>query len=214
MAHTPAPEAIATAGRQLAELGLSRGSAGNISVREGETIYMSPTGAVLGDLDPGDLAVLDVDGAHRAGPRPSKEYPLHRALYRRDPEIRAVVHLHSRDAAAVSCLPPWSPRSAIPPITPYFVMRVGQTPLIPYAPPGDARQADDIEALDFPFRAVLLQNHGPVTAGTTMAGAVDAAIELEEASAILLSIGDRRPVLLPAEAVDELTRAYGSPWSR
>ncbi|NDL60815.1 class II aldolase/adducin family protein [Phytoactinopolyspora mesophila] len=208
-----APAAIVQAGHHLSSLGLSRGTAGNVSMREGDLITISPTGAVLGNLAPQELAVLTMDGAHVAGPRPSKEYPLHLALYRRDPEARAVVHLHSRHAAAVSCLPPWSASSALPPITPYFVMRVGQTPLIPYAPPGDPVQAEGIENLGFAFRAVLLQNHGPVTAGTSMAAAIDAATELEEACAIILALGDQDPVPLSAQATADLSRRYGSPWS-
>jgi ribulose-5-phosphate 4-epimerase/fuculose-1-phosphate aldolase len=216
-AHRATPHhvrhAIADAGRLLTELGLSRGSAGNISMREGDSVVMSPTGAALGDLDPESLSVLTVDGAHVGGPKPSKEYPLHRALYRRDPDVRAVVHLHSRSAAALSCVPPWSERSALPPITPYFIMRVGQTPLIPYAPPGDPEQAQDIERLGFAFRAVLLQNHGPVTAGTSMASAIDAAIELEEACAIMLTLGEREPIPLPPDAATDLAQRYGTPWA-
>lgn len=208
-----ARELVVRAGRWLAEQGLARGTAGNLSVRHGETILVTPTGAELGAIEPGALAVLDLDGTHLSGPRPSKEYPLHRALYRRDPAARAVVHLHSRRSTAVSCLPAWSPRSAVPPITPYFVMRVGQVPLIPYADPGDARQAAKIEGLPFPFRAALLQNHGPVTAGHTMAAALDVAAELEESCAILLELGAHRPVVLSEGVAASLARRYGSPWS-
>ncbi|MFJ4122712.1 class II aldolase/adducin family protein [[Kitasatospora] papulosa] len=203
---------LAAAGARLAALGLSPGSSGNLSVRIDDRVLITPTGADLAEVDPDGLSVLGLDGTHLDGPRPSKEFPLHGAFYRRDDATRAVVHLHARNATAVSCLPPWSARSAVPPLTPYFVMRVGQTPLIPYAPPGDADQAEALALLPFPLRAALLQNHGPVLAGPTMARAVDAAVELEEVSALLLSLGERSPRLLtPAEA-DVLARTYDSPW--
>ena len=202
---------LAAAGARLAALGLSPGSSGNLSVRIDDRVLITPTGADLAEVDPDGLSVLALDGTHLDGPRPSKEFPLHGAFYRRDDATRAVVHLHARNATAVSCLPPWSARSAVPPLTPYFVMRVGQTPLIPYAPPGDADQAEALALLPFPLRAALLQNHGPVLAGPTMARAVDAAVELEEVSALLLSLGERSPRLLtPAEA-DALARTYDSP---
>jgi 3-dehydro-4-phosphotetronate decarboxylase len=207
----PRDELVA-AGAKLAALGLSPGSSGNLSIRVGDTIVMSPTGSDLAALDADALSVLDFDGVLLDGPKASKEFPFHRALYRRDPSCRAIVHLHSRAAAAVSCLPAWSEHSAVPPLTPYFVMRVGQTPLVPYAAPGNTSQAALIEELPFPFRAALLQNHGSLTSGTSMAAAVDAAIELEEVCTLLLSIGDRpMRVLTPAETA-ELAEKYDSPW--
>ncbi|OEV07924.1 class II aldolase/adducin family protein [Streptomyces nanshensis] len=206
-------EDLVRAGARLAASGLSPGSSGNLSVRDGDTVLITPTGADLAALEGDALSVVGLDGVHRAGPRPSKEFPLHLAFYRRDPDAAAVVHLHSRHATAASCLPPWSERSAVPPLTPYFVMRVGTTPLIPYADPGDPAQADAVARLPFPFRAALLENHGPVTAGRTMSAAVAAATELEEVSALLLLLGDRTPRLLPPGVAASLARRYGSPWS-
>ncbi|MFB4426502.1 class II aldolase/adducin family protein [Streptomyces sp. QL37] len=203
---------LAAAGARLAALGLSPGSSGNLSVRVDDRILITPTGADLADVDPDGLSVLDLAGTHLDGPRPSKEFPLHSAFYRRGAGNRAVVHLHARNATAVSCLPPWSVRSAVPPLTPYFVMRVGQTPLVPYAPPGDADQAEGLARLPFPFRAALLQNHGPVLAGPSMARAVDAAVELEEVSALLLALGERSPRLLTPEEAGALGEKYDSPW--
>ncbi|MGY0488957.1 class II aldolase/adducin family protein [Streptomyces sp. WG-D5] len=204
---------LAAAGAHLASLGLSPGSSGNLSVREGDRVLITPTGADLAAVDPDGLTTLDLNGAHLDGPRPSKEFPLHTAFYRRDPEARAVVHLHSRQAAAASCLPAWSARSALPPLTPYFVMRVGQTPLLPYAPPGDAEQAAELERLPFPFRAALLQNHGPVVSGTTVRAAVDTAVELEETAALLLTLGERQARLLTPHEAQHLAAAYGTSWT-
>lgn len=203
---------VATAAR-LSQLGLSPGSSGNVSVREGDAIVMSPTGSDLAALDVDHLSVLDFNGTLLEGPKASKEYPLHRAMYRRRAEHMAVVHLHSSHASAVSCAAPWSSHSAVPPLTPYFVMRVGQTPLIQYADPGDATQAELVEALAFPFRAALLQNHGLITAGTTMQSALDSAVELEEACKLLLLLGSQPPRLLTAEEAARVAAKSSSPWS-
>ncbi|MFJ9130462.1 class II aldolase/adducin family protein [Streptomyces sp. NPDC102340] len=208
-----AREELAATGAHLASLGLSPGSSGNLSIREADRVLITPTGADLAALDADGLSVLDLDGTHLAGPRPSKEFPLHTAFYRRDPTTRAVIHLHSRHAAAISCRPAWSEHSALPPITPYYVMRVGQTPLLPYAPPGDAQQAADLEQLPFPFRAALLQNHGPVVSGTSLTAAVDAAVELEETAALLLALGQSPARLLTTDETRVLADKYGTPWS-
>ncbi|MER5438447.1 class II aldolase/adducin family protein [Streptomyces sp. NPDC002790] len=204
---------LAAAGAHLAALGLSPGSSGNLSVREGDHVLITPTGADLAALDPDNLTTLDLSGTHLDGPRPSKEFPLHTAFYRRDPEARTVVHLHSRHAAAASCLPSWSTHSALPPLTPYFVMRVGQTPLLPYAPPGDAQQAAELEQLPFPFRAALLQNHGPVVSGASVAAAVDTTVELEETAALLLALGQHPARLLTLQEARHLADKYGTAWS-
>ncbi|MDQ1597444.1 MAG: 3-dehydro-4-phosphotetronate decarboxylase [Microbacteriaceae bacterium] len=204
---------LVAAGRRLAALGLSPGSSGNLSVRVGDAIVMSPTGSDLAALDAEQLSVLDFDGNLLSGPKASKEYPFHRAMYRRSEETHAIVHLHSTHAVGVSCLEPWSAMSAIPPITPYFVMRVGQTPLIPYAAPGDSSQAAVIENLGFPFGAVLLQNHGSITSGSTMGTAVEAAIELEEACKLLLLLGTKPARYLTSGEALALASTYSSSWT-
>ncbi|MFJ8826940.1 class II aldolase/adducin family protein [Streptomyces sp. NPDC102467] len=204
---------LAATGARLASLGLSPGSSGNLSIREGDRVLITPTGADLAAIDADRLTVLDLAGTHLDGPRPSKEFPLHTAFYRRDPAARAVIHLHSRHAAAISCRPAWSQRSALPPLTPYFVMRVGQTPLLPYAPPGDAQQAADMEQLTFPFRAALLQNHGPVVSGPSLAAAMDAAVELEETAALLLTLGGLPARVLTEAEARAMADKYGMPWS-
>lgn len=210
---TDAATALLAAGRAVVAAGLSPGTSGNVSVRTEELVLISPTGARLDDLDAGRLSVVDLDGRPVEGPAPSKEHWLHRAMYRRDPATRAVVHVHSHAAVAASCLPPWSATSAVPPLTPYFVMRVGQTPLISYAPPGDRAQADRVEQLDLPLRAVLLQNHGPVVAGASLEAAVEATVELEEAARLHVTLAGRRPAPLAEEDVLALAERYGTPWT-
>ncbi|BCW68425.1 class II aldolase [Arthrobacter sp. NicSoilB4] len=204
---------LVQAGAHLAALGLSPGSSGNLSVRIGDTIVMSPTGADLASLEADKLSRLTLAGEFLDGPKASKEFPLHQAMYARDPSAVSVVHLHSPHAAALSCTEPWAAHSALPPITPYLVMRVGQVPLIPYAAPGNVSQGEHIDGLDLDFRAILLQNHGPLTAGTSVQQAVDAIIEIEEAAKLVLLLQDRPTRLLTDPEIRELTRTYGTSWA-
>lgn len=91
-------------------------------------------------------------------------------------------------------------------------MRVGQTPLLSHAAPGDAGQARERERLPFPLRAALLQNHGPVVSGGSVRAAVDAAVGLEEVCAPVLALGDRPARLPTEEEAGELAGRYGSCW--
>jgi len=159
---------IVAAGRALVAAGLSPGSSGNLSARDGDLVLMTATGTQLGDLSAADLAVLDADGRHVDGPKPSKEVSLHVALYAKNPGHLAVVHVHSPAAVALSCLAPWSEESAIPPLTPYSLMRVGQVPLLGFVAPGDPAMGDLITDSPHPFRAALLANHGAVVSGESI----------------------------------------------
>jgi ribulose-5-phosphate 4-epimerase/fuculose-1-phosphate aldolase len=202
---------LLAAGVRVVEAGLSPGSSGNISVRDGDRILLSGTGVSLGGMRPEDVAVLDLEGRHLDGARPSKESPLHVAFYQRDPRHRAVVHVHAASSVAVSCLAPWSDHSAVPPLTPYFVMRVGQTPLLPYRAPGDPALGADLRACPWVMRAALLANHGSVLAGAELEEAVDRAVELEEACRItLLTTGLARREL-DKDATAELARRWSTP---
>lgn len=204
------------AGRHLESLGMSPGSAGNLSVRVGDRIYISSTGQALGGLSEDTLSIMELSPeglVHVGGPRPSKEHGLHGALYHRDPEAVCVVHLHSTHAVAASCLPPWSEHSALPPLTPYLLMRLGNLPLIPYRPPGDADQAQMLRELNIACHGALLQNHGPVVAGGTVTEAVDRAIEVELAAQTTMLVGQTpgARVLSDREA-EHLTETYDRPW--
>ena len=208
---SPVDELLAAGARVVAD-GLSPGTSGNISVRDGDRVLVSGSGTSLGRLGPDDVAVLDLDGRHLGGARPSKEWPLHLAFYARDVAHRAVVHVHSPYAVAASCLEPWSEASAVPPLTPYYVMRVGQAPLLPYRPPGDPGLGDDLAACPWELRAALLANHGSVLAGRDAAEACERAVELEEACRItLLTTGLPRRELTP-EATRHLAARWSSPW--
>ena len=190
--------------------GFSVGSAGNISVRLDDGFLITPTNSSLGRLDPARLAKLDAAYSHVGGDRPSKEVFMHRAFYAARPDCGAVVHLHSTMATAVACLPDVDPANPIPPLTPYFVMRVGRSmPVVPYYRPGDAAMEPAIAAAAREARAVLLANHGPVVSGRTLADAVYAAEELEEAAKLFLLLRGADARLLSRAQVDDLLSAFG-----
>jgi ribulose-5-phosphate 4-epimerase/fuculose-1-phosphate aldolase len=190
--------------------GFSVGSAGNISVRLPDGYLMTPTNSSLGRLDPDRLSKLDVDFRHIGGDKPSKEVFMHRAFYQARGDAGAVVHLHSTQATAVSCLPDVDQSNPIPPLTPYFVMRVGRRmPIVPYYRPGDPSMEPAIHAAAKDARAVLLANHGPVVSGQTLTDAVYAAEELEEAAKLFLLLRVQSPRLLNTAQVDDLLATFG-----
>jgi len=189
--------------------GYSVGSAGNISVRLGDGYLMTPTNSCLGRLDAGRLSRLDAGFGHVGGDAPSKEVFMHRAFYCARPDAGAVVHLHSTMATAVACLPGLDTENPIPPLTPYFVMRVGRRlPVVPYYRPGDPAMEPAIAEEARTARAVLLANHGPVVSGKTLTDAVHAAEELEEAAKLFLLLrGPPSRTLTPAQ-VDDLLATF------
>ena len=179
----------------------------------GDTGVGADAFAAPGDLAPDDLSVLDLTGAHLGGPAPSKEVALHLAMYAKDPAHTAVVHVHSPSAVALSCLEPWSAHSAVPPLTPYALMRVGQVPLLPFVAPGDPAMGALVGDSPLPFRAALLSNHGAVVSGEDLDRAVQSTIELEEACRIaLLTQGAARRLIAP-DQVRAITAAWGMPWT-
>jgi ribulose-5-phosphate 4-epimerase/fuculose-1-phosphate aldolase len=189
--------------------GFSVGSAGNISVKlsaeAGDGYLITPTNSSLGRLDAARLSRLDAAFRHVDGDKPSKEVFMHRAFYRARAEAGAVVHLHSTQATAVACLPDVDHDNPIPPLTPYFVMRVGRRmPIVEYYRPGDPAMEPAIHAAAQNARAVLLANHGPVVSGKTLTDAVYAAEELEEAAKLYLMLRHAAPRLLTKPQVEEL----------
>jgi ribulose-5-phosphate 4-epimerase/fuculose-1-phosphate aldolase len=179
-------EAIVGFGKSMFERGLTAGSSGNISVRLDDGWLLTPTNASLGSLDPASLAKLDWSGNLLTGDKPSKEAPLHRAVYEERIGAGAVVHLHATHAAAVSCMAGLQSDECIPPLTAYFVMKIGKLPLVPYFRPGDPAVADAIRGLASKHAAVLLANHGPVVSGRSLEAAVYAMEELEETAKLFL----------------------------
>ena len=199
-----AREAICRLGQSLFRRGLTYGSSGNISVRLEDGWLMTPTNVSLDDLDPARLSRLDAEGRLVAGDPPTKESVLHRAMYGERPGDGAVVHLHSTHAVAVSVLEGVDPADVLPPITAYYVMRVGRLPLVPYYPPGDRTLAEAVAALAGRHHAVLLANHGPVVSGTSLSAAAAAIEELEETARLHLLLRGERVRLLTAGQVAAL----------
>jgi ribulose-5-phosphate 4-epimerase/fuculose-1-phosphate aldolase len=210
LTESAAREAICRLGASIFSRGLTFGSSGNISVRVAEGGWlMTPTNASLGELDPARLSRIGEDGRLLGGDAPTKEAFLHRVMYEGRSDARAVVHLHSTHSVAVSCLADVDPDDALPPITAYYVMRVGRLPLVPYFPPGDARLAEAVRPLVGRHHAVLLANHGPVVAGTSLTAASGAIEELEETARLHLLLHGRRVRLLTPEQVRELRSGPG-----
>jgi 3-dehydro-4-phosphotetronate decarboxylase len=204
-------EAICRTGASIFRRGLTAGSSGNISVRLKEGGWlMTPTNASLGGLDPARLAKLGPGGELVGGDRPTKESFLHRVMYEERPATGAVVHLHSTHSVAVSCLAEIDPADVLPPITAYYVMRVGRLPLVPYFRPGDLALAEAVRPLAGKHHAVLLANHGPVVAGSDLDAAVNAIEELEETAKLHLLLQGRRTRYLTQEQVAELRAAFPS----
>src|SRR5688572_23493336 len=185
-------ESICAAGASLFNRGLTHGSTGNISVALPDGGWlMTPTGSSLGTLDPARLSKLDAAGKLISGDAPTKEAFLHTTMYDRRPKSGAVVHLHSTHSVAVSCLDGIDHGNCLPPITAYYVMRIGTLPLVPYFPPGDATLADAVGKLAGKHHAMLLANHGPVVAGSSLSAAQDAIEELEETARLFLMLRDK-----------------------
>jgi len=210
MSETKLREDICRFGRSLFERGLTPGSSGNISVRlEDGGWLVTPTNASLGFLDPAKLSRLSADGKLVSGDAPTKEVPLHTALYQSRSSARAVVHLHSTHSVALSMLPEIDPRAALPPMTPYYLMRCGATALVPYYRPGDPAVAAAIRGLAGKYSSVLLANHGPVVAGDTLEAAVFAIEELEETARLYLLLRGLNPRYLSPEQVEDLAKTFG-----
>ncbi len=210
MSETKLREDICRFGRSLFERGLTPGSSGNISVRLDDGGWLvTPTNSCLGFLDPARLSRLDASGHLQSGDAPTKEIPLHRALYKTRHSAKAVVHLHCAHCVALSMLPDIDPQAALPPMTPYYVMRCGRTALLPYFAPGDSAVAGAIESLAGKYSCVLLSNHGPVVASETLQGAVFAIEELEETAKLYLMTRGMNPRMLTEDQVADLAAKFG-----
>jgi ribulose-5-phosphate 4-epimerase/fuculose-1-phosphate aldolase len=200
---------IAKVARSLYDRGLTHGSTGNISARLPDGRWLvTPTGSSFGSLDASRISLLDEAGTLLAGDKPSKETFLHRAMYRERPRAAAVVHLHSTHSVAVSVLAEIDPADVLPPLTAYYVMRIGTLPLVPYHPPGDPALADAVAGFATRHHAVLLANHGPVVAGSSLEAATDAVEELEATARLFLTLNGRACRCLGCDEVEVLRRRF------
>jgi len=201
-------EEIVRFGCSLFDRGLTAGSTGNISVRLDDGWLLTPTNACLGNLDPARLAKLDWQGRSISGDTPSKEAFLHRSMYEERSGAGAIVHLHSTHSAAVSCMSGLDHANCLPPLTAYFVMKIGRLPLVPYYRPGDPALGDAIKGLAGKHSAVLLANHGPVVSGSSLEAAVYATEELEETAKLFLLLRNTATSPLNNAQIEELKTVF------
>ena len=226
--HAALRDELCRVGRALYARGYAHASAGNLSVRlAGEDgaddgFLITPTDACLGTLVPERLAHVGPDGTQRSGERASKTLALHRRIYASAPEARCVLHTHSTHLVALTLAAPgqgvWSAEAVLPPITPYFVMKVGRVPLIPYHRPGDPAVAERVAAAiaagrarGAPIRAVMLDRLGPKVWADSPAAALATLEELEETARLWL-MTTPRPTPLTEAQLAELAAAFGCPW--
>jgi 3-dehydro-4-phosphotetronate decarboxylase len=211
-------EEICRVGASLFARGYVHASAGNISMRVGDGFLITPTEACLGTLDPARLAHVGADGVQTGGDRASKALALHRRIYETAADARCVIHTHSTHLVALTLQGVWSDDDIVPPITPYFVMKVGHVPLIPYHRPGDPAAADAVAeriarfaAQGTPIRAVMLDRLGPNVWHDSPAAAM-AVLEELEATARLWLMCVPRPAPLGTAQIEDLRRAFGAVW--
>jgi ribulose-5-phosphate 4-epimerase/fuculose-1-phosphate aldolase len=211
-------EEVCRVGASLFARGYVHATAGNISVRLDDGFLITPTDACLGFLDAARLAKVDSRGEQVAGDRASKTLALHRRIYAADPSARCVIHTHSTHLVALTLAGVWKPDDVVPPITPYYVMKVGHTPLIAYHRPGDpavgdlvAQAIERFAARGTPIRSVMLERLGPNVWHDSPGAAMAVLEELEETAKLWLACGrDVKP--LDAQQIDELKRAFGARW--
>ena len=201
-------EEICEIAKSFFDRGLTHGSTGNISARCEDGWLLTPTGSNLGRLDPARLSKLDWTGRLISGDAPSKENFLHLAMYHERSRNQAVIHLHSTHSVAVSVLEDVNPADVLPPITAYYVMRIGGLPLVPYYAPGDMKLADAVRGFAGKHHAMLLANHGPVVAGSSLSAASDAVEELEATAKLYLLLRGQRIRTLTDAQVAELRARY------
>src|SRR6202453_3876042 len=206
---------ICRVGRSLFERGYVHSTAGNISVRLTEGFLITPSEACLGFLKPDVLAKVGADGVQLSGERASKTLTLHRRLYAADPDAACVIHTHSTHLVALTLAGVWKREDILPPLTPYFVMKVGHVPLIEYHRPGDpavgdlvAQVIEGMRGQGTPIRAVMLDRLGPNVWHSTPASAMAALEELEETARLWLLAAQPKP--LTPEQIDQLRQHFGA----
>jgi 3-dehydro-4-phosphotetronate decarboxylase len=218
MNETELRQEICRVGRSLFKRGYVHSTAGNISVRLPDGFLITPTEACLGFLQPDALSKVGADGVQVSGERASKTLALHRRIYAADADAACVIHTHSTHLVALTLAGVWKREDILPPITPYYVMKVGHVPLIEYHRPGDAAVGELVaqiiermRAQATPIRAVMVDRLGPNVWHTTLAGAMAALEELEETARLWLLTG-RKPEPLTAEQINQLRQHFGASW--
>lgn len=213
MSESKLREQICVWAKSLFDRGLTGGASGNISVRTSEGGFLvSPTGSSFGNLDPAQLSRFDEQGNHIDGLESTKEMPLHMAFYETRPSARAVLHLHTTHAVALSMLPGADTDNFLPPLTPYSIMRLGKVKLLPYFRPGDPEIGIAIRDLNGKRSAVMLANHGPVVSAKNLEAAVYAMEEFEETAKLALILKGSKVNQLSSNQVQDLVSHFNLEW--
>lgn len=209
---------ICRVGTSLFARGYVHATAGNISARLPDGFLITPTDACLGFLEPQALAKVDVAGNQLSGEPASKTLALHRRIYEADATAHCVIHTHSTHLVATTLVVGTRSDELLPPITPYFVMKVGHVPRITYHRPGDGGVAELVAeaiaryaARGTPIRAVMIDRLGPNVWHESPAAAMAVLEELEETAKLWL-LGDREATPLGEEQIAELRRVFGARW--
>lgn len=168
----------------LFERGKTAGSSANMSFLSDGKVYITGTGTCFGKLTKESFSIIDLDGKHLDGTKPSKEFPLHILLYQNNPQVKAVIHTHSFYATLWSCYCTSGERNVIPSHTPYLQMKLGDIGSVPYAPPGSQKLFQAFSHVLDDRCGYLLQNHGPVVGAPDLWSAFYGLEELEESAHI------------------------------
>ena len=209
---------ICRVGRSLFDRGYVHATAGNISVRLSDGYLITPTDACLGFLEAERLAKVDNDGVQQSGDRASKTLALHRKIYAADETASCVIQSHSTHLVNLTLSGVWKPDDIVPPITPYYVMKVGHVPLVPYHRPGDPAVGEIVSQIiqvmqtkKTPIRAVMIDRLGPNVWHNSLTSAMAVLEELEETARLWLTCTPK-PEPLSAAQIDELRAHFGASW--
>lgn len=199
---------LCAAGASFYQRGYAFGSTGNLSLRDGDRIWITPTGQSLQALEPEQLACLDLAAQLHNANKPSKEFPFHLAIYQQRPDVNAIVHLHSPKSVALSCLDALDEAQPLPPLTPYYFMRVAPLAVLPYFRPGSEKLAEAVAQAAPQHNCMLLRNHGSICAGASLSEAVDRTEELEATAELYFTLRGERVRYLTEEQIAELRRVF------
>ena len=203
---------ICRVGKSLFDRGYAHSTAGNISVRTDIGFLITPSDACLGFLQPEQITLVDFDGKQVSGAPASKTLSLHQAIYHADSSARCVIHTHSTHLVALTLQGVWKSDDILPPITPYYVMKVGHVPLVSYHRPGDPSVAEIVSQLIIsasakPLRAVMIERLGPNVWHQSLASAMATLEELEETAKLWL-LSNRSVPSLSDEQINELIARF------
>ena len=203
---------ICRVGKSLFDRGYAHSTAGNISLKTEHGFLITPSDACLGFLRAEDIALVSFDGKQRSGAPASKTLSLHQAIYQADSTARCVIHTHSTHLVALTLKGVWKTDDILPPITPYYVMKVGHVPLVPYHLPGDPSVANRVTQLissagEKPLRAVMIERLGPNVWHQSLASAMATLEELEETAKLWL-LSERSVPALSDQQINELISRF------